>query len=530
MSTPLRRLSKRDIFSILESRFEGERFSKLSQIPDPFVFKGMERASERIVRALKNREKIVVIGDYDVDGVVSCAILKLFFESFHYDLECVIPNRFDDGYGITPEIIERLDANLIITVDNGIVAYEAALLCKQKGIDLIITDHHIPADTLPEAYALINPKQEGCTFPFKEICGANIAWYLAAALKIKTGSQVDLRNYLDMLSIAIVADVMPLIELNRVFVRYGLKEFERHNRPAIKVLLKNLGKNELNSEDISFFIAPRINSAGRMESADTALKFLCAKDASEAQELFEKLEATNKARKETEDFILQESLERLNPNDDILFVYGEAWHEGVVGIVASRLMQRFNKPCVAITTKDGVAKGSGRSVKGFDLHAHFQKRSDLLLKFGGHTGAIGFSLALENLHLLIDSLKTADTNLVQEGAFGRDIIGEVKAQDIDLELLDILASFEPYGEHNPRPVFYAENLQVVECRNIGKENEHKSLLIGDPKNQKTFWALAFRNDDKIKINENISILFTVSKNIYNNKISPKVLIEKVIKV
>jgi len=529
MQTTPKILSKKDILEILEDRLKGQTYTKLSHIPEPFLFKGMREGATRICSAIKNREKIVIIGDYDVDGVVSCAILRLFFEEIGVDIKCIIPNRFDDGYGISPEIINRVEADLIITVDNGIVAFEAANLCRAKGIDLIITDHHIPQERLPEAIAVINPKQNGCRFPFKEVCGAHIAWYLAAAIKSSLKIDIDLKKYLDLLSIAIIADVMPLLELNRLFVKYGLREFEKKNRVSTMVMLKNLGKDEVSSEDISFFIAPRINSAGRMDSAEVALEFLCQKDPNKAQLLYEKLEETNKARREIEEEILNHSISFVKEGEDMIFAWGEDWHEGVVGIVASRLMQKYDKPAAVMSIKNGIAKGSGRGTKGFDIFGHFEKKSDLLIKFGGHKGAIGFSLEERHLNNLVETLRFIECSNVSSEK-NEEVLGEISPNDIDMELLEILYSFEPYGEHYPKPIFFARDLKVLDCKMMGKDQRHKSILVDYKNIQRPFWILAFKNDDKIKINENINIYFTLSKNIYNNRISPKILVEKLFKL
>ena len=303
-----------ELYRLLARRFDSEE-KRLKDIPSPTLLKDAEKAAERIAQAIQNKERITLIGDYDVDGVTSSAIMKLFFEEIGYPLTVVIPNRFTEGYGINENILKRVDADLIITVDNGITAHKAALVCKERGIDLIITDHHTPEGSLPSTYALVNPKQEGCEYPYKEICGAQVAWLVLAALKKEMGLQIDMGQYLDLLALAVIADVMPLHDINRAIVKEGLKLMSRSIRPPFIIIREFLNKSSLSSEDIAFAVAPRINSAGRLEDASIALEFLTAGDELTAAKRFELLNNLNEMRKITEADTTESASLHVNQND-----------------------------------------------------------------------------------------------------------------------------------------------------------------------------------------------------------------------
>ncbi|MEO1937940.1 MAG: single-stranded-DNA-specific exonuclease RecJ, partial [Sulfurimonas sp.] len=362
MLSKLPHITKSDLYEILSSRFREEK--KLSHIPNPSLLHDADRAAKRIADAIKNGQKITLVGDYDVDGVSSTAIMVDFFRQIPYPLEAIIPNRFHDGYGLNPSVLERIsnDCELIITVDNGISAIEAGKICKERGIDLIITDHHTPSERLPEAYAIVDPKLKECSYPFKEICGAEVAWLLLALVKKELALQIDMRQFLDILAIAIIADIMPLVDINRTLVKEGLKLISISNRPASVIIRDFLNKSNITSEDIAFQIAPRINSAGRLEDASIALEFFTAPDTATAYKQFELLGQLNELRKETEAQTTKEAIEAVRQEDSIIVVAGEDWHEGVVGIAASRLVDKFERPAIVLSINEAGAKGSARSI------------------------------------------------------------------------------------------------------------------------------------------------------------------------
>ncbi len=511
----MEKLTKTKIYEILRKRFQ-EGFLKLSSLPSPDSLKDVEKAAKRVAKAIKNREKIAVVGDYDVDGVVSTAIMKEFFSYINYPVTIKIPNRFKDGYGITKELVQTIDADVIITVDNGISAVEAAEYCLERKIDLIITDHHTPPKKLPNAYAIINPKQSICNFEYKEICGAQVAWFFIAQLKKEMRLNLDMKIFLDLLSIAIIADVMPLRHINRTLVQAGLKYFEISERPAIKFLRKRLKKSSFNSEDIGFTIAPILNSAGRMDSALLALDFLTSKDFFESSILYGRLLALNSKRKSEEKRVFNEAKLHHKDNSKILIAAGDDWHEGVVGIVASRLADRFKKPAVVLTKTGELYKGSGRSFANIDLYSLLDKKRYLLHRFGGHKKAAGLSLAKENLSKFIYGLNKEIENVPNKDWIENiNILGELPFDEIDWELIDIIEKFAPYGESNPMPKFAALNVEVLDYREVGENGEH--LLLTLKQKERVFKAIKFKNNSKVdKIN--IDIVFYPQKNIFNNSI------------
>ena len=342
-------------------------------------------------------EKITIVGDYDVDGIVSTTIMIDFFNSLGIKVDYIIPNRFEHGYGLSVKIVDMIDSGLVITVDNGITAYEASLKLKKKNIDLIITDHHTVGDKVPIALAIINPKQNDCNFEFKEICGAQVAWYFCAAIKNEMNYDINMSSYLDLLCLAIIADIMPMTSLNYTMVRQGLKKIKNSSREAFKLLNSHLKKDILVSDDIGFTIAPKLNSAGRMDDATVALKFLLSKDQSSAYESLAVLDELNSYRKTIQERISNEAEQKSNKEDRAVIVWAEDWHEGIIGIVASKLSNSYKKPAFIFSIQNGIAKGSARANSNINLYDLISKASHLLLGFGGHKNAAGLSLLEENL-------------------------------------------------------------------------------------------------------------------------------------
>ena len=510
----MRELTKEDVLKILSRRFS-EGFVKLSQIPHPSTLKDMTKGAKRIKEAMEKKQKIVVVGDYDVDGVVSSALMHEFFNDIGYPVEIFIPNRFKHGYGLSPKVIEELgDVDLIITVDNGINAIDAAQVCQQKGIDLIITDHHTPGATLPQAYAIINPKQEACSFDYSEICGAQVAWFLIGQLKKELGFTIDMRKYLDIVALAIVADIMPLRHINRVLVQAGLLQFETSQRPAIAFLRSILKKEQFNSEDLAFSVAPVINSAGRMEDARLAFEFLSAKDFFEASVYYARLLALNSQRKAEERRVFKEALEQVRGDEKVIVSVGEDWNEGVVGIVAARLTEKFQKPSIVLTRSGDFYKGSGRSLANVNLFELLQGSSEYLEKFGGHKKAAGLSLhpnQLETFRMHINRL--AKTLPKEDFIEESNVLGFLPFNEIDWELIDILERFAPYGESNPLPKFATQNVEVVQKREVGEKGEH--LLLTLRHNGRTFRGIKFKNEKELSGGK-IDIVYYPARNIFNN--------------
>ncbi len=525
-NTPLLRADT--LYQLLASRFSNG-YKKLKDIPSPTLLKDSQKAAQRIAKAIKNREKITLIGDYDVDGVTSTSIMVLFFREINYPLTAIIPNRFNDGYGINANVLKRVDADLVLTVDNGITAIEAAQICKERGIDLIITDHHTPSKILPEAYAIVNPKLDECSYPFKEICGAQVAWLLLGVLKKELELNIDMAQYLDLVALAVIADVMPLYDVNRSIVQVGLKKMMSSLRPSSIIIREFLNKQSISSEDIAFTIAPRINSAGRLEDASIALEFLTASSIDQAAKLFEILGDLNNIRKATEADTTEDAILHVSENDKIIVVAGENWHEGVVGIVASRLVNRYKKPAIVFNIHESVAKGSARSIGDVDIFSLINTQKPLLEKFGGHKMAAGLSLHVSNLEAFKAAINQEALKIDPKDFIPKeDILGELQSDAINFELLDILEKFEPYGEGNPRPRFLIKDAELLHVKLFGADKSHSRLGIRlKPYDRQTVEIVAFRQVLEVPEDKKITCSYTVSKNVFNGKTSIQLMLDNI---
>ena len=528
MLSNVKTLDKSALFELLSSRFEGQD-KKLSHIPNPALLQDANKSAKRIADAIRENKKITLVGDYDVDGVSSTAIMVDFFRQIPYPLDAIIPNRFRDGYGVSPSVLERVDADLVITVDNGISALEAASICKERNIDLIITDHHTPGDSLPEAYAIVDPKLSSCEYPFKEICGAQVAWLLLGLVKKELNLFIDMRQFLDILAIAIIADIMPLIDINRTLVKEGLKVLMTSNRPASIIIRDFLNKSIITSEDIAFQIAPRINSAGRLEDASIALEFFTATDTNKAFKQFELLGKLNDLRKETEAKATKEAIVDADANADVIVVAKENWHEGVVGIVAARLVDKFGKPAIVLSIEDGVAKGSARSIGEVSIYELIKANEHLLTKFGGHKMAAGLGLREENIEAFRDAINSTASTLDPEDFIPKEkVTGILSSEDIDFELLDLLQNFEPYGEANHRPSFLFKDVEVVSIKTMGKDKSHCKITIRQyPHDRKTLELVLFRQVLDMPTDRKISCSYTITKNEFNGRSSLQLLVSNI---
>ncbi len=519
-------LTKEKIAAILEARFD-DGFKELKDLPSPFDLHDMSKAADRIALAVERKERIAVVGDYDVDGVVSTAIMEEFFELVGYPVETLIPNRFRDGYGVSPALLERIDADVVITVDNGITAFEAAEVCKNRGIDLIITDHHTAAESLPDAYAIINPKKSECSFAYPEICGAQVAWFLVGALKKRLGIELAMSRFLDLLAVAIVADVMPLVSINRALVQKGLSMLSASKRPAFEAARAYLGKKSFAAMDIGFAIAPRINSAGRMADASEALMFLRSSDTAEASRQWLRLEELNHLRRSIEAEATQEAMQMADPDAPVIVVAKEGWHEGVVGIVASRLVDRFQKPAIVLSIEGGRAKGSGRSIGEVDLFNLLQRCEKHMIGFGGHKMAAGLSLAEESIEAFANEICKEAEKLDPSLFMPTDnVMGVLPMDEIDWGLMELLEHFEPYGEANSRPRFLISDAEVIEARTIGAQGNHLKLLIGNGRS--VLQAIWFGFDKEVKRGERISLTGALQINEFNEKRSIQLLVDKIL--
>ena len=516
------KVTKERLFELLSARHEENTYKRLADMPSPDGFKDISKATKRVKEAILSAQTITIVGDYDVDGVVSTAIMIDFFNQIGYEVNHIIPNRFEHGYGLSAKIVDMIDDGLVITVDNGISAVEATQLLNEKGIDVIITDHHTVGSEIPEAFAIINPKQSECNFPFKDICGAQVAWYFCAALKRELNLGISMSEFLDLLCIAIIADMMPMTSLNYTVVKNGLKKLETSNRPAIAHLRSIMRKENFVSDDIGFIIAPKINSAGRMEDASLALNFLLSKDINEANDALDLLDELNNRRKTLQEEITSKAEQKIEEKDKASVVWGDDWHEGVIGIVASKVSHSHKKPAFIFSVKDGIAKGSARANADINLHSIISKASHLLLGYGGHKNAAGLSLKAENL----EAFKTIINEILQKDSHKLYIehvtLGELDVSSVDLEFLSVIERFEPYGLENHKPIFKVSNAKIIRSEQFGKERNHLKLHLNH--DGFIFEAIKFYSD-LCQQKESVDMVVSVNKNEFRGEVSPQFLIQ-----
>ena len=456
-------------------------------LSDPFLLTDMQKACERIWQAIDNGETIVVFGDYDVDGVTATALLYQHLKGMGATVKCMLPSREGDGYGLSRNAIQSIHDKgyqLIVTVDNGISAVEEAEFAAELGIDLIITDHHLPPETLPKAVAVVDPRRLDDTSPFKGLCGAGVAFKLCAALD--GCPPEEMLDYCgDLAAVGTVADVMPLTDENRTLVKSGLRQLQNTDRPGLEALLEEVGLagRPITAENISYAIAPRINAAGRMDSAVTALQLVLCEDPDRAEELAHKLNEINVKRQETEleifkaaQVLLEQQPERLE--DRVMLLWGRDWHPGVIGIVASRLVERTGRPVIVVTVDEhGECKGSGRSVPGFNLHACIGSCADLLIRYGGHAMAAGLSVREENLPELrrrLNEWAARECPVLHTAPLECDLPIHLDRVTVDsVRRIDALA---PFGAENPTPVFLLQSA-VVDGVYPVSEGRHSRLRL-----------------------------------------------------
>ena len=470
---------------------------------DPFLMKGMKRAVERIFKAVRNKEKIIVFGDYDADGLTSAAVLVKILEALGARPDVYIPDRAKEGYGLNLEAIRRfkeLGVKLIITVDCGVSDFEEVELACQLGIEVIITDHHWVGEKLPRAFAILNPKQDDCQYPFKELAGVGVAYKLAQGLvyKLKACPEQSRRIkneklkinegfekwLLDLVAIGTVADCVPLVGENRILVKYGLIVLGKTQRIGLKTLMKNAGiinNNHLplTTYEINFVIAPRLNAAGRMDHANHAYKLLISESLEEAKQLSEKLEEKNYQRQKITEKIVREVKSRLSGKEKIIFEGNENWPVGVVGLVASKLVDEANCPALIFSKGKKQSIGSGRSIHSFNLIEAISRCSKHLCEFGGHRGAAGFTLDNSKLVDFKDQLEAIAGEEIQSENLVPviNIDAEINSEDINWNIYDQIAKFSPFGEGNPKPLFLVRNLKISQMRIVGNGGKHLKLKL-----------------------------------------------------
>ncbi|MCX7710443.1 MAG: single-stranded-DNA-specific exonuclease RecJ [Clostridia bacterium] len=458
---------------------------------DPFLFNDMEMAVERIIRGIQKDEKITVYGDYDVDGVTSTAVIYDFLRECGADVEYYIPDRFEEGYGLSRKGVDRIKAagtSLIITVDCGTTAFEEIDYIHQLGMEVIVTDHHECQEKLPSAYAVINPCRHDSRYPFKELAGVGVVYKLIHAICIKMGLDGAYEKYLDLVAVGTISDVVSLLGENRILARHGLQKIKNTTCVGLKVLMENCGLMEkpLSSWGISFVIAPRVNAAGRMGHAKRAVELFTTRSYDRAVEIFCDLSEDNKKRQEIEAKILEEVLATIEADEKlksskVFVVSGREWHHGVIGIVAAKITERYYRPCVMISVdENGIGKGSCRSIEGFDVFSALKHCESVIEAYGGHEQAAGVTIKQENIDALKELINQyADISLTEEKLIPKLKIDiAVSKEDLRIDAIRQLELLAPFGAANPSPVFLYQNLKIKSIKKVGEE-KHLKLLLED---------------------------------------------------
>ncbi|MBI5643668.1 MAG: single-stranded-DNA-specific exonuclease RecJ [Deltaproteobacteria bacterium] len=458
---------------------------ELKDLHDPFLFKDMERSAERIIEAIRAGEKIAVFGDYDVDGTTSTALVYLFFKEIGVEATCYIPERQSEGYGLNSPALKKLrdsGISLVITVDCGVSNSAEVAYANSLGMDIIISDHHEIESALPEAYGILNPKQSGCAFPFKLLAGVGVAFNLIMALRARLredgwfkGEIPNLKRYLDLVAVGTVADLVPLVDENRILVSYGLKELERGGRVGLKALMDASGikPGKLDTDNIAFQLAPRINAAGRLTSATLALKLLVTEDAAEGASLAESLNRENASRQKIEEETLQQALGMLGDGREMgIVLASEGWNPGVIGIVASRLADRFGKPAVMIALEGDCGKGSARGVKAFNILEGLKACSHLLAKYGGHKAAAGLTISRDNIEKFKgEFLEFLDNEIADEDLTPEILLDAIVSLDeVDLKLIAEIEKLAPFGASNREPLLCVTDAHIIATEIVGSRH------------------------------------------------------------
>jgi len=506
----------------------------LNELHDPFLMKDMARTVDRLIQAIDSSEKIMILGDYDVDGTTSVSMLYDYFIKKTLEPIYYIPDRYKEGYGVSEESIAFAadqKVSLIITIDCGIKAHDEIEAANTKGIDVIICDHHIPDDSIPKAYSIINPNQKNCDYPFKGLCGCGIGFKLISAIEKKSGGSEETNQYLDLVAIATIADQMPMINENRTIVHHGLKELNNNPRPGFHFFIRSINRNIVES-DISFNIGPRINASGRMKSGMLSVKLMTENDTNAAYKIAQEIESINLLRRSKEKEVTEEAIKKTDPLKFTNVVYGNNWNKGVLGIVASRLVDKFYKPTIVLTLADKLYTGSARSISNFDIYDAIQSGKEYLDQYGGHKYAAGLSIKEENLKGFIDHfesyVKEAMDNKMFTKTIGYDT--EIELSDINESNFKILSRMSPFGLSNYRPIFRTNNCcGTGNLRLIGKEKTHIKFEVSDSEDNK-IQALGFNMSEhyqQINNKQHFDILYTISRNTFNNSSSLELSIKAI---
>lgn len=508
-----------------------ERFlnTSMDHLYDPYLLKGMDQAVERIAKAVKNKERICVYGDYDVDGITSTTVLVKLIERLNGVVTYYIPNRMEEGYGLSQAAVEKLISSgieLIITVDCGIRSVEVIQYARDNMVDVVVTDHHECEGALPNANCIVNPLQHDCTYPFKELAGVGVAFKLGCALADLFGYKTFIDDVLDFVTVGTIADVVALIDENRIIVKNGLHYITNTKNAGLKALIEVSGIKEksINAYHIAFMLAPRINAAGRIADASLCVELLLTESYDRAMEIAKKLDKDNRERQAIENEILNAALDKIGAIDldkDKVIVLDETdWHAGVIGIVASKIVDRFHLPTVMISREGEYSKGSARSIPQFNIYEAMSNCGELFEKFGGHELAAGFTLKSDKIPLLRERLSAEAQNIFGDRPVMPEIIVDYRLtpHDISFKTIDQLKLLEPFGIGNPCPLFVFRGLKLLSAKTVGFDHKHLSLSVYDGVNEiKCIGYNLGRLYNLLSNCKKIDIICSMETNQWNNK-------------
>ena len=515
---------------------EAERFfnPRLKNLHDPFLMPDMDKAVNRLNKAMGSKEKIMVYGDYDVDGTTAVALVYKYLSNFYSNIDYFIPTRYEEGYGISSETIDEFadqGVKLVIILDCGIKANEEIAHAREHGIDFIICDHHVPDDELPQAVAILNPKMEGSTYPCPHLSGCGVGYKLMQAFAISNGiPQTELEGMLDLVAVSIAADIVPMVGENRIMAYYGLRRLNSNPNMGLRAIIRicNLGNREITISDVIFKIGPRINASGRMQRGREAVELLVSRDIADAYEKAKNIDQYNKDRKELDKRITEEANTILSNRHESdadkksIVIFNKDWHKGIIGIVASRLTELYYKPSVVLTLANGLATGSSRSVQGFDIYKAVDSTRDLLENFGGHTYAVGLSLKEENIPEFTRRFEEfVAANILPSQLHPQfEIDAFLTFSELTNEFITTLRRFNPYGPGNQKPVFCTRGvLDFGTSKLVGRQLEHIKLELVDDTSGKVINGIAFNKADlfdKIHGGSRFDICYTIEDNKHQN--------------
>lgn len=511
-------------------------YDSLEDSCDPFLMKGMDKAVQRICRAVEGKEKIIIYGDYDVDGITATSLLYLVLSDLGAVPAFYIPERQSEGYGLNRDAVQHLKeahTAVLITVDCGISSYDIVDSFRHD-MDIIVTDHHEPPADIPPAYAVLNPKQEGCAYPFKDLAGAGVAYKLCQALWLRLRRE-PLAGYTEIAALGTIADLVPLTGENRIIVRHGLQRMKEGYNTGLQALLavSALEADAISAGRIAFTAAPRLNAAGRISHAEKGVRLLLETDKLQAEHIAEELNELNKERQDIEHDIARQAVRQIEKEkrsrDGVLIAYGQNWHAGVIGIAASRLVEAYYRPSLVISIHDGVGKGSCRSIAGFNMYDALQYADDLLIQYGGHPMAAGFSIQADRIEAFRRRLLEYAASHMSEDDYipQLSIDGELRPEDITLDLIGELSQLEPYGMGNSRPVFSLQGCTVDEVRPIGRDKKHLRLVLRSGRHTRLSgvgWSMADACNE-IMEGDSIDIAFQLERNDFNGVSSPQLVVQ-----